>query len=337
MQNYLPNINLNLYFFVFSFLLGILCSFLCAKFIFKKDNSKNLPLLLNDLKSEIQNLAKQNELNSLQVKFAINETTKLTKALTTNQNLKGHFGEDCLEAVLKYCFPNKNLNYIKQFDTTNCENKKIKPDYVVNLPNNKNIIIDCKLNLEKFIDFTQAQDEFKQIKKSELIKDLNATINNLSNKKYETAHNLTQCDFILMYIPLESLITYIYTDDDFLSVIRNANEKNIIIVGNSSILTVIRIVEILWANHIQEENIDKIIDIANNIYNLIAQHSKNLSDMKQSLDKVYEDFNKEFNKIKQDNKIFTQAQLLRQYGIKAQNKKIGKKLNEIEIEEEFLR
>ena len=100
---------------------------------------------------------------------------------------------------------------------------------------------------------------FKLNKKKELIADINSTVNSLANKKYETAKNLIQPDFILMYIPLESVLTLIYTDSDFLSVVKNANEKNIIIVGNSSILTTLRLVNLLWAQNKQQENIENII------------------------------------------------------------------------------
>ena len=323
------------------FLLGLVISFLCgyltAKLSQKFNKEDKLSYVLEQFKNEIKNLAQKNDLNTHEFKNILYETTKLAKSLTTNQNLKGNFGEDCLEAVLRACFPNKNINYIKQLETYNEENKKIKPDYVVYLPNNKSIIIDCKLNLEKFIEFQNASDEYKIDKKNELIKDLNSTINNLSNKKYESAISLEQCDFILMYIPLESLISYIYTDGDFISVIKNAQEKNIIIVGNSSIITIIRLVSTLWANYAQEKNIDKIINTAGEIYNLLALHSINLSNMKNTLNNLNDTFNKEFDKLQSDNKLFCAAEELRNYGIQAQNKKQGKKLNEIKIDEVFLK
>lgn len=331
MQNYLAIIAVLILVFFFGFFLGFIFSRLL-----KSNNNDKLSFLLSDLKDEIRNLIKQNDLNINEVKFAIGETSKLTKALTTNQNLKGQFGEDCLEAVINACFPNKNLNYIKQFETYNNENKKIKPDYIINLPNDKKIIVDCKLNLEKFIEFQEASCENKNFKKTELIKDLNSTINLLANKKYETALNLSQCDFILMYIPLEALITCIYTDSDFLSVVKNANEKNIIIVGNSSILTTIRLVNLLWCHYNQDKNIDKIIEIAHNIYNLIALHSKNMTQMKTFIDEFHCEFNKEFNKFKNDNKLFCMAEELRNCGINVRAKKNGKKLDEIEIEKDFL-
>ncbi len=321
----------------FPFVLGLIAAFFIFKIKSKNKNEENkLNFLLEELKNEIKKLADENKINQSEVKFAISETSKLTKALTTNQNLKGNFGENCLEAVLNSCFGCEKLNYIKQFQTTNENGEKIKPDYLINLPNNKNIIIDSKLNLEKFIDYNEASEELKIVKKNELIKDLNSTINSLSNKKYQTAQDLTQPDFVLMYIPLEALITLIYTDNDFISVVRAANEKNITIVGNSSIITTLKLVNLLWANEIREKNIDKIISTTSEIYNLVALHSRNLSQMKQTIDSLYQSFNKEFDKIKENSKLFSAVEELRSYGIQAQNKKIGKTLNEVKIDTAFL-
>ena len=258
-----------------SFLVGFLVSYLIFK---NKKEDFALYTMLNDFKKSIDEYKNQTALNTKEINSAIKTASDLTKILTTNQNLKGQFGEDCLEAILKACYPNENINYIKQYRTQNVDNKEIKPDYLINLPNNKSILIDCKLNLEKYIEFQQNPDT-----KNEFIKNLNNTINLLSNKKYESALDLSQCNFILMYIPLEPVLTLIYTDKDFLSVIKNANEKNIIIVGNSSILTTIKLVKLLWAQDSQEKNLEKIINIAQNIYEFISLHTQNLYKIKTVL------------------------------------------------------
>lgn len=315
------------------FVLGFLVHFLISKF--NKKNS-TLYILLNDFKKTIDEYKLQNEINTKEVKDAIKTSSELVKILTTNQNLKGQFGEDCLENIIKTIYPQENIDYLKQFETQNKDNKTIKPDYLVKLPNNKTIIIDCKLNLEKYIDFKESSDEFKIQKKNDFIKDLNTTVNNLSNKKYESALNINQPNFILMYIPLEPVLTLIYTDKDFLSVVKNASEKNIIIVGNSSILTTIKLVRLLWAQDTQEKNIENIINISQNIYNLIAQHSQNLFKIKEQMENSISLFDKEYKKISQDNKIFKAACQLKEYGIKPLNKKNGKKLDEIEIHSDFL-
>ncbi len=311
--------------------LGFIISFL----IFKNQNNKNhLILSLNELKKTIEDYKVQNAINSNEIIGNIKETAKLAKALTTNQNLKGQFGENCLENILKVCFPNENSDYIKQIDTINNENKKIKPDFLVKLPNNKSILIDCKLNIEKYLEYKENDNDLS--KKNEFIKDINSTINTLSNKKYETAQNLIQPDFILMYIPIEPIISEIYTDKDYIQVIKNANEKNIIIVGNSSILTTIRLTKTLWAQETQERNMQNIINTVETLYQTIAKHAQQLAKIKEILNENTDNFNKEFEKITKENYFFKTAEKLREYGIQTSNKRMGKKLDEIKINSEFL-
>ena len=319
---------------IISFLVGFVLSSIIFK---KKNNDIALFTMLNDFKNSIDEYKNQTVINTKEINNAIKTASDLTKILTTNQNLKGQFGEDCLEAILKTCYPNENINYIKQYQTQNEENKDIKPDYLIKLPNDKTILIDCKLNLEKYIEYKENDNiELNSQKKNEFIKDLNSTINLLSNKKYETAKDISQAGFILMYIPLEPALTTIYTDKDFLSVIKNANEKNIIIVGNSSVLTTIRLTKLLWAQNAQKENLDKIINIAQNIYEYISIHTQNLYKIKVLMEENCQNFNKEYEKLAQNNKLFKLTEELREYGIQTNSKKQGKKLNEIKIHQDFL-
>lgn len=313
---------------VVSFISGILCALLFCK---RKNADYGLFSILNELKNSIDEYKNQTQLNTKEINNAIKTASDLTKVLTTNQNLKGQYGQDCLEMVLKACYPDENINYIKQYKTYNRENKEIRPDFLINLPNNKSILIDCKLNIEKYLEFKENPSS-----KNEFIKDLNTTINLLANKKYETAQDLNQADFILMYIPLEPVLTLIYTDKDFLSVIKNANEKNIIIVGNSSVLTTIRLVKLLWAQDLQEKNIEKIINIAQGIYEYVALHAQNLYKIKQLADENMQNINKEYEKLTNNNKLFKLTEELRNCGIQTNSKKQGKKLNEIKIPDNFI-
>lgn len=311
-----------------SFIMGALSAILFCK---RKNTDYGLYSILNEFKKSIDEYKNQTQLNTKEINNAIKVASDLTKVLTTNQNLKGQYGQDCLEAVLRACYPDENINYIKQYKTQNQENKEIRPDFLINLPNNKSILIDCKLNLEKYLEFKENPSS-----KNEFIKDLNTTINLLANKKYETAQDLNQANFILMYIPLEPVLTLIYTDKDFISVIKNANEKNIIIVGNSSVLTTIRLVKLLWAQDLQDKNIEKIINIAQNIYEYVALHAQNLYKIKQLADENMQNINKEYEKLTNNNKLFNLTEELRNCGIQTNSKKQGKKLSEIKIPDNFL-
>ena len=317
-----------------SFIFG----FLFSMVIFKRKNTENaLIKLLLDFRNTIEDYKTQNAVNSAEVKSALKDAEHLAKVLTTNQNLKGKFGEDCLENIIKTCFPNLNSDYLKQIEAYSADGTKIKPDFLIRLPNDKNIIIDCKVNLEKYIYYKESHDsDYKKSYKTEFIKDLNSTINSLSNKKYETAQNYTQPEFILMYIPLEPILTEIYTDKDFIPVIRNASDKNIIIVGNSSVLTVIKLTKLLWAQEKQNNNIDKIIDCAESIYNLIAGHSQMLYNLKCTLEDSCSNFNKEYEKFIKNNKLFKYTEELKEYGIEITPKTKNRKNGVVNINPEFL-
>ena len=151
-------------------IISFLCGFLISSLIFKKRNNDfALYTMLNDFKNSIDEYKNQTALNTKEINSAIKTANDLTRILTTNQNLKGQYGEDCLEAILQTCYPNNEINYIKQYRTINEENKEIKPDYLVKLPNNKTILIDCKLNLEKYIEYKENQEPtLTQNKKNEL-------------------------------------------------------------------------------------------------------------------------------------------------------------------------
>ncbi len=313
-----------------SFIVGLVSGYALAKI---KNSENTLFTMLNDFKRTLDEYRKESSFDAKEIKEAVKTAQELSRVLTTNQNLKGKFGEECLEAIIKVCYPDKNINYIKQFSSTNCDDKKIKPDYLINLPNDKSISIDCKLNLEKYIEYKENQTP---LNKSELIKDLNQTVNKLSSKYYESAKDTNQTDFILMYIPLEPVITLIYTDKDFYNVIKNANDKNIIIVGNSSILTTLKLVNQLWAQEKQQRNIDKVINTAQDIYNLIATHANNLYQIKTNLENNLNDFNKEYKKLGTSTKLFSLVNELREYGLKPLFKQTGKKREEVAIPKEFL-
>ncbi len=321
---------------ILSFVFGFFVSFLIFKNKSNKTQDYGLYSLLTDFKNSINEYKEQTKINTLEVTNAIKTSQKLVNALQTNQNLKGKFCEDNLELILKSCNYIENIHYIKQYRDINEDNREIKPDFLIKLPNEKSILIDCKLNFEKYFEYVENinLDNLKT-KKTEFIKDLNETINLLSNKKYQSAKTLIQNDFILMYIPIENIITMIYTDSDFLSLVKNANDKNIIIVGASSILTVLRLVKNIWANEIQQNNIEKIASIAQNIYDVISSHSQNLAKLRQTMIDNLEAFDKDYNVIKSQ-KLFKLCNELSDLGISPKIKKEGRKLFEQKIHSDFI-
>lgn len=298
--------------------------------IFKAEEITPINRLLKEFKESIDNYQKSHKEESLEIKNAISTAEKYAKALTTSQNSKGEFGEQWLEQILKFANLEENVHYTKQFVSDNA-----KPDFIVHLPNSKNIIIDSKVILKNFIEFQQTENDFD---KKAFINDLNNCITILSKKNYEEIDELNQPGFILMYIPIENCVNMIYTDYDFKKVVELANSRNIIISGTSSLLVTLRLINQLWASQTQYDNVQNIIKVGENLYNNIAIHAKNLINIQQTIDKASSSIKTEINRFTSRNNgsIFKEAEKLKEYGISSKETKTGKRISENSIPAEFL-
>lgn len=298
--------------------------------LFKAEEISPLNTILKDFKDSIDNYQKSHKEESLEIKNAISIAEKYAKALTTNQNSKGEFGEKLLEQTLNFANLKENVHYTKQFSQG-----ATKPDFIIYLPENKHLIIDSKVILKNYLEYRETETECD---KKAFLNDLTTCINQLGNKHYEQIENTHQAGFILMYIPIESCVNLIYTDPDFRKILELANTHNIIITGTSSIIVTLRLVANLWTTKNSYDNIKNIIETGEKLYNNIATHAQNLLTIQSAIENASKSINTEINRFKEKNNgsIFKEAEKLHEFGIEAKNTKSGKKFIENKIPEEFL-
>lgn len=298
--------------------------------LFKAEEISPLNTILKDFKDSIDNYQKSHKEESLEIKNAISIAEKYAKALTTNQNSKGEFGEKLLEQTLNFANLKENVHYTKQFSQG-----ATKPDFIIYLPENKHLIIDSKVILKNYLEYRETETECD---KKAFLNDLTTCINQLGNKHYEQIENTHQAGFILMYIPIESCVNLIYTDPDFRKILELANTHNIIITGTPSIIVTLRLVANLWTTKNSYDNVKNIIETGEKLYNNIATHAQNLLDIQSAIENASKSINSEINRFKEKNNgsIFKEAEKLHEFGIEAKNTKSGKKFIENKIPEEFL-
>lgn len=298
--------------------------------LFKAEEISPLNTILKDFKDSIDNYQKSHKEESLEIKNAISIAEKYAKALTTNQNSKGEFGEKLLEQTLNFANLKENVHYTKQFSQG-----ATKPDFIIYLPENKHLIIDSKVILKNYLEYRETETECD---KKAFLNDLTTCINQLGNKHYEQIENTHQAGFILMYIPIESCINLIYTDPDFRKILELANTHNIIITGTPSIIVTLRLVANLWTTKNSYDNVKNIIETGEKLYNNIATHAQNLLTIQSAIENASKSINSEINRFKEKNNgsIFKEAEKLHEFGIEAKNTKSGKKFIENKIPEEFL-
>lgn len=298
--------------------------------LFKAEEISPLNTILKDFKDSIDNYQKSHKEESLEIKNAISIAEKYAKALTTNQNSKGEFGEKLLEQTLNFANLKENVHYTKQFSQG-----ATKPDFIIYLPENKHLIIDSKVILKNYLEYRETETECD---KKAFLNDLTTCINQLGNKHYEQIENTHQAGFILMYIPIESCVNLIYTDPDFRKILELANAHNIIITGTPSIIVTLRLVANLWTTKNSYDNVKNIIETGEKLYNNIATHAQNLLTIQSAIENASKSINSEINRFKEKNNgsIFKEAEKLHEFGIEAKNTKAGKKFIENKIPEEFL-
>lgn len=298
--------------------------------LFKAEEISPLNTILKDFKDSIDNYQKSHKEESLEIKNAISIAEKYAKALTTNQNSKGEFGEKLLEQTLNFANLKENVHYTKQFSQG-----ATKPDFIIYLPENKHLIIDSKVILKNYLEYRETETECD---KKAFLNDLTTCINQLGNKHYEQIENIHQAGFILMYIPIESCVNLIYTDPDYRKILELANAHNIIITGTPSIIVTLRLVANLWTTKNSYDNVKNIIETGEKLYNNIATHAQNLLTIQSAIENASKSINSEINRFKEKNNgsIFKEAEKLHEFGIEAKNTKSGKKFIENKIPEEFL-
>ena len=258
---------------------------------------------------QISNLEKNN-------KTIEQEAKNLVEALTKNQNTKGSYGENLLDTILQSCGMQEGVHYTKQYVTTSTSLKDeevhtIRPDVVINLPDNRHLVIDSKVTLTSYLEYIEDNSKLNEFK-SEVKK----RITDLANKNYQNAGDISQPDFVLMYMPIESSVNLLYEDYDL---IKQAYKSNIIIVGTASLLTTIRLVNQLLAQQKQRESVNMIVEAGANLYETFVQFCEDLVDVQKRMDEVSSKLKTTVNRFSRGNKnkpsLFSQVNALKDFGI----------------------
>ena len=258
---------------------------------------------------QISNLEKNN-------KIIEQEAKNLVEALTKNQNTKGSFGENLLDTILQSCGMQEGIHYSKQFVTksTNLKDEElhtVRPDVVIYLPENRHLIIDSKVTLTSYLEYIDDNSKLNLFKT-----EVKKRISDLANKNYQNAGDLSQPDFVLMYMPIESSVNLLYED---LELIQLAYRSNIIIVGTASLLTTIRLVNQLLSQQKQAESVQQIVNAGSNLYETFVQFCDDLVDLQKKMNDVSSKFTTTINRFKRNSKskpsLFSQVNALKDYGI----------------------
>ena len=263
----------------------------------------------------------------------VTEYKNFHEKLTGNIKYQGKFNEIILKRLLEKNGFKENIDFIvgkKQstYDADENKTKDVKPDFILQMPEGKNIIVDCKVSLDNWTQFINEKDPKERDKQlAKHIDSVKDHIKKLSNKNYNKLYNLNSFQSIIMFMPFEtSYISVLEKDQELLD---EAFKSNILLSGPSSFMALLKIIEQLKSQQKQVDNISKVIGSAEIIFDKYVN-------LKESIKKAISSYNSHAGHLK---KIVTTA--YGNQGLEKQIKKLkdehgllpGKQLSEISSEE----
>ncbi len=224
------------------------------------------------------------------------EARNLTRALKGDNKAQGNWGEMILERVLEQSGLRKGVEYETQGSYRDSENRLLRPDVIVHLPEGKDIIVDSKVSLTDYNRYVEAEDEAQQSAAlADLVKSIRNHISDLNNKDYSDLKGVRSLDFVLMFMPIETAFVAAFQSDEKL--FADAFEKKIVVVTPTTLLATLRTIENIWRYERQNQNALKISDKASAIYDKLRGFVEDFEKIGTQLVTVQGSYDAALNKL----------------------------------------
>lgn len=303
---------------------------------FTESNQKKLEGILNPFKEKIEKFEKQvqetyekelKQTTSLKAEvkqlFELNQklsedAQNLTKALKGDVKKQGNWGEIILEKVLESSGLEKGREYTTQTTSSNTAGDTIRPDVIVNLPDDKHIIIDSKVSLLAYNNYISATDEAEKNKfLAEHLISIKAHIKTLSSKEYHSSTDFNTPDFVLLFMPIEASFSLAMQNDKDLFL--SAWNKKIVIVTPTTLLATLRTVSSLWKLEKQSKNADEIAKQSANLYNKFMAFLDDLEKIQKGIESSQKAYEGAFNKLRSGKgNLISRVEKIKELGIKTE-------------------
>jgi len=302
---------------------------------FTDQNKVNLSEILNPLKEKILEFEKKVEQtnkesiernSSLKEQIAglkelnqqiTKEAENLTRALKGESKTQGNWGEFILESILEKSGLIKGEQYEVQVSKTNEDGRRLQPDVIIKLPEQKNIIIDSKVSLTAYEKYISADDE--RLKESELknhLLSIRGHIKGLGEKNYQNMYEIGSLDFVLLFMPIEPAFGLAVQNDPEL--FSDAYDKNIVIVSPTTLIATLRTIASIWRQENQNKNALEIARQGGQLFDKFKSFTDDLVKVGENLKSTKSNYDQAMNKLASGKgNLISRADKLRELGAKA--------------------
>ncbi|MBB5623122.1 DNA recombination protein RmuC [Pedobacter cryoconitis] len=281
---------------------------------FTANNKANMDLILSPLKENIKAFeekvdrvykAESDERNILkgvisqlmdQSRQIQEDANNLTKALKGDNKKQGNWGEVILERVLERSGLVKDQEYRIQSSFSTATGNRVQPDVIIDLPEDKHIVVDSKVSLIAYEKYVTAEtEEEREIFVKQHLLSLKNHIQDLSGKNYQALYQINSPDFVLLFIPIESSFGIAVQKDAEL--FNYAWERKVVIVSPSTLLATLRTISSIWKQERQNRNVLEIARLSGSMYDKFVGFVTDMESIGRNIRQSQDAYDKAMGKL----------------------------------------
>lgn len=252
------------------------------------------------------------------------EASKLSRALKGDNKKQGNWGEMILERVLERSGLTKNQEYRVQASISTLNGSRFQPDVIIDLPDNKHLVVDAKVSLVAYERLINANtDEERELYGKQHLLSIKNHVSELALKNYQELHQITSPDFVLLFVPIESSFSIAVQLDAEL--FNFAWDKRVVIVSPSTLLATLRTIASIWKQERQNRNVLEIARLSGEMYDKFVGFVSDLEGIGKNIRQSQEAYEKALNKLSDGRGNLTiTAEKIKKLGAKT-NKQLDEK------------
>ncbi len=325
---------------------------------FTEENQKNIKLILEPLNNDIKDFKKKVEETyekENKQRFSLEEKIKdlvvlnqqiseeannLTKALKGQRKTQGDWGEMILENILQQSGLTEGREYFRQEfikdeagnTIMNDDGKKMQPDFILQYPDKRKVIIDSKVSLSAYERYNSSEEENEQ--KMALQNHIAAIYNHVDElNKRNYSQFVKGLDFVMMFVPIEpAYLLAIQKDNDLWNY---AYKKRVILISPTNLIAAIKLISEIWKKEEQNKNAVAIAERGAAMYDKFVGFVENLVDVGDHIGRTQKSYDEAMKQLKDGSgNLIGQAEKLRKLGVQGKKVLPGTVINDSLIEED---